>query len=285
MSTCPVTDIAFVYIPDTKYAPKSQAFNIGIDFAAGSLPEDQTALAQIKSSMKGHLAAWDPVTQKEVWRAEFPLPWNGGVLATAGNLVFHGTGMGVFSAYQADTGKTLWSVETHTGILAPPMTYDIDGEQYIALEVGWGGAYGLAAGELARDTHVRGNVPRVLVFTLNGKEAMPPAETPAALPLQLPTPVPDAATVAKGKERYARSCGTCHGDSAVSSGVVPDLRYSPALSDPKLWQSIVHDGARKALGMASFASDLNPDDIELIRGYVIHRAHQQAELDRKSAPN
>jgi len=281
----PVTDIAFVYIPDAKYAPKAQAFNVGIDFAAGSLPEDQTALAQIKSTMKGHLAAWDPVNQKEVWRAEFPLPWNGGVLATAGNLVFQGTGMGAFSAYQADTGKPLWSVETHTGILAPAMTYDIDGEQYVALEVGWGGAFGLAAGELARDTHAKGNVPRVLVFKLNGKDTMPPAEAPAALPLQLPTPVPNAAAVAQGKERYARSCGTCHGDSAVSGGVVPDLRYSPALSDPKLWQSIVHDGALKERGMAPFASDLTPDDIELIRGYVIHRAHQQAALDRPGTPN
>jgi alcohol dehydrogenase (cytochrome c)/quinohemoprotein ethanol dehydrogenase len=279
----PVTDIAFVYIPDSKYGPKSKAFNVGIDFAAGSLPEDQAALAQIKSSMKGHLAAWNPATQKEVWRAEFPLPWNGGVLATAGNLVFHGTGMGDFTAYQADTGARLWSVQTHTGILAPAMTYDVGGEQYIAIEVGWGGAFGLAAGELARDTHAKGNVPRVLAFKLNGKDQMPPPEEVAARPLQTPPGVPGAAAVADGKTRYARSCGTCHGDSAVSGGVVPDLRYSPTLADAKTWQSIVHDGALKDRGMAAFASDLNPADIELIRGYVIYRAHQQLALDRKAA--
>jgi quinohemoprotein ethanol dehydrogenase len=278
----PVTDIAFVYIPDAKYGPKKQAFNVGIDFAAGSLPEDQAALAQIKSSMKGHLAAWNPATQKEVWRAEFPLPWNGGVLATAGNLVFQGTAMGAFTAYQADTGARLWSVETHTGILAPAMSYDIDGEQYIAIEVGWGGAFGLAAGELARDTHAKGNVPRVLAFKLNGKDTMPLAEAPAALTLQMPPEVPNAAAVAQGKARYARSCGTCHGDSGVSGGVVPDLRYAPALSDAALWQTIVHDGALKDGGMASFANDLSPEDIELIRGYIIHRARQQAAIDGKT---
>jgi alcohol dehydrogenase (cytochrome c)/quinohemoprotein ethanol dehydrogenase len=278
----PVTDIGFPYIPDTKYAPKNQAFNVGIDFAAGSLPEDQTALAQIKSSMKGHLAAWNPATQKEVWRAEFPLPWNGGVLATAGNLVFHGTGMGTFSAYQADTGAKLWSVETHTGILAPAMSYSIDGEQYVAVEIGWGGAFGLAAGELARDTHARANVPRVLAFKLNGKDTMPADEPMPARPLQTAPEVPKADAVAQGKTRYARSCGTCHGDSAVSGGVITDLRYSPALADAKVWQSIVHDGAFKDRGMAPFASDLSPEDIELIRGYVIYRAHQQAALEQQA---
>jgi alcohol dehydrogenase (cytochrome c)/quinohemoprotein ethanol dehydrogenase len=235
--------------------------------------------------MKGHLAAWNPVTQKEAWRVDYPLPWNGGTLATAGNLVFHGTGMGTFSAYQADAGKQLWTVETHTGILAPPMTYEIDGEQYVAVEIGWGGAFGLAAGELARDTHVKGNAPRVLAFKLDGKETMPPGEEVPARPLQTPPGLPKPQAVAQGKILYSRSCGTCHGDSAVSGGVLPDLRYSPALADAKLWQSIVHDGALKERGMAAFAIDLTADDIELIRGYVIHRAYQQAALEGKAPPN
>jgi alcohol dehydrogenase (cytochrome c)/quinohemoprotein ethanol dehydrogenase len=281
----PVTDIGFPYVPDLKYTPKNQAFNVGADFAAGAMPEDPKAVAQIKASMKGHLAAWNPVTQKEAWRVDYPLPWNGGTLATAGNLVFHGTGMGTFSAYQADAGKQLWTVETHTGILAPPMTYEIDGEQYVAVEIGWGGAFGLAAGELARDTHVKGNAPRVLAFKLDGKETMPPGEEVPARPLQTPPGLPKPQAVAQGKILYSRSCGTCHGDSAVSGGVLPDLRYSPALADAKLWQSIVHDGALKERGMAAFAIDLTADDIELIRGYVIHRAYQQAALEGKAPPN
>jgi quinohemoprotein ethanol dehydrogenase len=279
----PVTDIAFVYIPDTKYAPKNQAFNVGIDFGAGSMPEDPAARAQIKASMKGHLAAWNPATQKEAWRAEFPLPWNGGVLATAGNLVFQGTAMGDFIAYQADTGKRLWSTQTGTGILAPAISYDVDGDQYIAIEIGWGGAFGLAAGELARDTHIKGNVPRVLAFKLNGKDQLPPAEPVAEKLLQPPPEVASADTVAQGKALYSRSCGTCHGDSGVSSGVVPDLRYSAGLADAKFWQAVVHDGQLKDRGMAGFASDYSADQIELIRAYVIHRAHQQLDLDQAAA--
>jgi len=279
----PVTDIAFPYFPDTHFVVNHQGFNVGADFAKGALPEDPKAVAQILATMKGHLAAWNPATQTEAWRVEFPLPWNGGVLATAGNLVFQGTAMGDFVAYRADSGAKLWSTQTQTGVLAPPMSYDVDGEQYVALEVGWGGAFGLAAGQLARDTHIKGNTPRVLVYKLNGQDKLPPPETPAALPLNPPPETATAAVAEEGKVLYSRSCGTCHGDSAVSGGVITDLRYSVALGNDQLFQSIVHDGAYKAKGMAPFASDFGPAEIEKIRAYIIHRAHQQLAIDAAAA--
>lgn len=96
---------------------------MGVDFNAGSLPQDAQIKAFIKSGLKGHLAAWDPIARKKVWRVELGRPCNGGVLSTAGGLVFQGNGMGNFVAYRADTGERLWSAETQAGVLAAPISY------------------------------------------------------------------------------------------------------------------------------------------------------------------
>ncbi len=126
--------------------------------------------------LKGHLAAWDPVAQKEVWRVDVSHPWNGGTLATAGHVVYEGDAMGKFSAYHDADGKLLWSVQTGTGILAPPISYAVAGKQYIAVETGWGGAFALSAGELALKSQIdRGNIPRVIVFSLDGTDTIPAA--------------------------------------------------------------------------------------------------------------
>jgi alcohol dehydrogenase (cytochrome c)/quinohemoprotein ethanol dehydrogenase len=90
-------------------------------------------------------------------------------------------------------------------------------------------------------------------------------------------PPPDKASdkvVARGKAQFHTYCGTCHGDTAVSSGILPDLRYSQALHDPRLWQSIVHDGALKSAGMIGFGAELSVQDVDSIRAYVIRRAHE-----------
>ena len=279
----PLNDAAFVYIPDPKFAATARSFNVGVDFGAGALPEDPQALAQIKAGTKGHLAAWDPVAQKEVWRVDFDHPWNGGTLATAGDLVFAGSGMGDLSAYKADTGAKLWSAQTQAGVVAAPMTYEVNGEQYIAIEVGWGGAYGLAAGPLALDSHVAGNLPRVLAFKLNGTDTLPVAAPPAPRILQPPPNKASTAVVALGKAKYHRFCGTCHGDSAVSGGVLPDLRYSPTLSNPGTWNQIVHDGALQTQGMVSFGSVLSQREIAAIHAYVVYRANQDAAREKPAA--
>ncbi len=280
----PVIEAAFVFIGQKQFKSNDFSWNTGVDFNAGSLPEDPKALAGIKSQLKGRLSAWDPVAQREVWRMQYDQPWNGGVLATAGNLVFQGTSMGDFAAFQADDGKRLWATQTYTGIVAPPVTYEVNGEQYVAVEVGWGGAFGLAAGELARDSQVnRGNLPRVLAFKLNGTDALPGPPPIVDRRLAPPADKAGAAVVAQGKLHFHTYCSVCHGDSAVSGGVLPDLRYSAALVDPTLWQSIVYDGVRQANGMVSFAGQLGKDEIETIRAYVVHRANQQVAEDRKQS--
>ncbi|HET9472299.1 MAG TPA: PQQ-dependent dehydrogenase, methanol/ethanol family [Steroidobacteraceae bacterium] len=281
----PVIEAGFAFIPLTKMKANTIGWNTGIDFNAGSLPTDAKVLEGIKQQLKGHLVAWDPVAQKEVWRAQFEHPWNGGTLATAGNLVFHGNAMGEFVAYRATDGQKLWSAPTQAGVMAGPISYMIDGEQYVAIEVGWGGAFGLAAGELARDAHLAANIPRVLVFKVGGEAKLPelPASQPAAV--EPPPEIGDEATWTAGKAVYHVNCGVCHGDSAVSGGVIPDLRLSPITRDATAWDRIVRGGERSARGMVSFSAEVSAEDSEKVRAYVIHRAHEVRKIEQAaSAP-
>ena len=281
----PVTDLAFPFVPEKNARHHELAWNTGVDFDAGSLPQVPKIKAQILASLKGHLAAWDPVANKEVWRAELGHPWNGGVVSTAGNLVFQGTAMGELIAYSADTGARLWSAQTQAGVLAAPITYEVDGEQYVAIEVGWGGAFGLAAGELALKSHLAANLPRVLAYKLGGKATLPalPVEAPAVL-----DPPPDrasAATVVAGKKLYHTYCSNCHGDSATGSGVIPDLRYSSVIKDAAAMDVIVRQGSLQANGMVAFKDEVSPQDLDRIRAYVIHRANEDKRRLAESVRN
>jgi len=151
------------------------------------------------------------------------------------------------------------------------------------VELGWGGAFALSAGELARGYAGNDqNIPRLLAFKLNGTDTMPEVQ-PVQRKLDPPADKATAATVAAGKAHFHSYCNTCHGDSGVSSGVLPDLRYSVALSNPDLWQSIVHDGVKQGTGMVAFGQVMGAADIETIRAYVIHRAHEQLAQDRAGA--
>jgi PQQ-dependent dehydrogenase (methanol/ethanol family) len=270
----PAMEMSFPYIPDAQRTARKLAWNTGVDFDAGSLPQDERVKAAIKAALKGHLAAWDPVGQREVWRVEYEHPWNGGVLSTAGDLVFQGDAMGHFAAFDARTGRKLWSVGTGTGILAPPITYEAGGAQYVVIEAGWGGAFGLAAGELARDAHIATNAPRIFAFKLDGKADMPAVPAPPPRRLNPPPDVASDEDVAAGKLRYHTYCGTCHGDSAVSTGVLPDLRYSAYVDDADAFAKIVREGTLQSRGMVAFGAELSTHDVELIRAYVIRRAHE-----------
>jgi alcohol dehydrogenase (cytochrome c)/quinohemoprotein ethanol dehydrogenase len=278
----PVADLAFPFVPEANAAHHDLAWNTGVDFNAGSLPQEPKIKAQILGGLKGHLVAWDPIANKEVWRAELGHPWNGGAVSTAGNLVFQGTAMGEFVAYRADTGEKVWSAETQAGVLAAPISYEVDGEQYVAVEVGWGGAFGLAAGELALKSHIASNLPRMLVYKLGGNANLP--ALPAAVPAVLnpPPETASSATVTAGKKLYHTFCSTCHGDSATGSGVLPDLRYSPVLSDAKAMDVIVRQGSLQSSGMISFKDEVSAQDLEAVRAYVIHRANEDKQAERKN---
>jgi alcohol dehydrogenase (cytochrome c)/quinohemoprotein ethanol dehydrogenase len=107
---------------------------------------------------------------------------------------------------------------------------------------------------------------------------MPPPGAPPRPAIEPPPETATAATVEAGKATFHMYCGTCHGDSAVSTGVLPDLRHSPLLGDSAAFANVVHDGALADRGMVAFGDELSPEDIEKIRAYVIHRANETAPV-------
>jgi|CZKU01.1.fsa_nt_gi PQQ-dependent dehydrogenase (methanol/ethanol family) len=282
----PVHDVAFAYGDPKTFTPDPLAFNSGIDPSIIAMPEDPKAMAGVLATVHGYLKAWDPVTQKEVWRVEQAGAWNGGVLSTAGGLVFEGNGAGTFNAYSADKGAPLWSFNAQTGIVAAPISYAVGGQQYIAVVVGSGGTFPLAFGEIARKGAIATNRSRVLAFRL-GAMAQLPAPPPMPPPAKPPERFGDATKqLPIGKLLFESYCNVCHGDSAVGAGVLPDLRWSPMNVTPELWKSVVLDGKRAQNGMVTFAPVLTPEFAELIRMYVVARANDTyaATLSAMQAP-
>jgi quinohemoprotein ethanol dehydrogenase len=156
------------------------------------------------------------------------------------------------------------------------MSYEVGGEQYLAVVAGWGGVMPLAGGDAARKGSINVNRSRVLAFKLNGQAKLPEPE-PAPPLAPPPARVKNAAQVAAGKAEFLRTCGVCHGDASVGAGVIPDLRYSPTIQSAEAWKSVAIDGALKDHGMVSFTPVLGPADAEAIRAYVIGRANDLYE--------
>ncbi len=144
------------------------------------MPADPKVRAGALAATKGALIAWDPVAQQERWRVDFKGPWNGGLLATGGGLVFQGNGAQEFVAYDAASGAKLWASSVQTGITAPPVTYSVKGEQYVAVLAGWGGVWALAPGILSEVGGPVRNVSRLLVFKARRQRAAAAGVAPGA---------------------------------------------------------------------------------------------------------
>lgn len=249
------------------------AWNLGT--APLKVPESPEGLAAMDEQYYGELIAWDPVAQQARWRVRHDAPWNGGTLATAGNLVFQGTADGHLKAYAADSGRLLWSARANSGVMAGPVSYEIDGEQYVAVTAGWGGAFPLVAAGFEPDLQVAAEA-RVLVFKLGGKAELPP---PKLAPRPVPEPPPvtvGADQIDIGRQLYHGYCATCHGAAAISGSVTPDLRYMDA--DTHAQFAAIVAGARAQRGMPAFAHLLPPEQVALIHEYLKFRA---AELRRQ----
>ena len=277
----PAQFAAFPYIPAKDWKPAAQGFNNGVDGAAGAMPPVPEVRNGALAATTAALLAWDPVAGKERWRVDYPGPNNGGLLATGGGLVFQGTARGEFVAYSSTDGQRLWSFPAQTGIVAPPITYRIGGQQYVAVLAGWGGIWALAPGLLAQKSGPARNVSRLLVFRLGAKGRLPALDEAYLAPLDPPASTASDADISVGGARYARFCSTCHGDAAIGGGLLPDLRRSALLHDAATWQSVVHDGTLTARGMVSWSKVMSAAEIETVRGYVIMRAHQDKALGEK----
>ena len=274
----PVHDAGFLYKSPDKFQAHTLSPNYGIDVVAAEMPQDPHVKKAIISTVKGRLVAWDPVAQKQVWEAPRTTAWNGGVLSTAGGLVFEGTGDGNFEALRATSGEKLWSCFVQSGVVAAPVTYTVKGEQYVAVLVGWGGVFPLATGEIALRPKPLPNLGRMLAFKIGGKAALPPPVEITPLVLSPPPSTAGPATVAKGERVFQTYCAGCHGDAAVSGGILPDLRYSSTLGDEQ-WFNIVMGGSLETNGMVSFAKELTREDADAARAFVIFRANQSLKQD------
>ncbi len=277
----PAFEAAMVYAPEDNWKPdRARGFNVGFNLGAGDLPPDLGIRREVAGTLRGMLVAWDPVAQEPRWSVEHPGPWNGGVLATGGGLVFQGTAGSEFNAYDASSGEKLWSFGAQTGVVAPPITYTVAGEQYVAVLAGWGGAYAITVdGSLLAEKAPVRNVSRLLVFKLGADGELPPEMELASLPLDPPPSRASEDVIALGGEKYARYCAVCHAPAAVGSTVLPDLRRSGTLGNASSWAAVVHDGILKDNGMVGFAESMSRDEIEAIRAYVIHRANEDKAME------
>jgi quinohemoprotein ethanol dehydrogenase len=269
----PAQELPLVYGTDQAFEYRPGMSNFGLDLSLVPAPEDPAVLAPLLQMLKGRIVGWDPVAQKAAWTVEHEGPWHGGILSTAGNLLFQSTPKGEFVAYRADTGEKLWSYDLQTGAVAAPVTYRVNGEQYVGITAGWGTLLGMMGG-VPSERFTRKGKNRMFAFKLGGTAQLPAASESVAKSLPPAPDIPfDESLVESGKTAYyvIGQCFLCHGDSAISGGVVPDLRYATAETH-RSWNDIVLGGAYQKLGMPDFSDQLTGEQARAIQMYVLSRA-------------
>jgi quinohemoprotein ethanol dehydrogenase len=229
-----------------------------VDVAQGHPPEGKRPEVENPGA---YLLAWDPVARKAAWEQRAG-SGSAGTLTTAGNLVFQGSPGKTLAAYRADTGEKVWAIDTQGNVVPGPVTYTLDGVQYIAVISSASTGFAAAAGK-----------NRLLVYKLNGSLQLPPAPPQVPQVLNPPADFGDAALHAHGQDLYQRNCTGCHEGGRIFSGF-PDLNYTIALNAPDLFKSIVVDGALAENGMISFKNSLKPEDAEAIRSFLTARANE-----------
>ncbi len=274
----PAQDIPHVYARDNNFVYKPGFWNTGTDARAALLPSDPVERQTVKDMIKGHITAWDPVAQKERWRVIHQGPWNGGMLSTAGNLLFQGNAEGHLVAYSAGLGEPLWRFDAQTGIVAAPVTFRLNGEQYVAVTAGWGGTFALTAGN-DDNSGPRPNYSRLLVFKLGGKDTLPDApQRPAKLHFTPPELHATKEQLAEGLRLFHTYCFVCHGAEAIAGGTPPDLRAMSTETRAN-WDAIVLGGVHWQKGMVGFAKALSKVDSDNILSYITERAQFALKKD------
>lgn len=268
----PVHGTPFLYGQPEKFEINQKANNLGADFGPNATLNPEEVLA----NTYGRLIAWDPVQQKEVWRVERAGPANGGALSTAGGLVFQGTGAGIFTAVNAATGEELWEHNVQTGVIAAPMSYSVEGEQYVAIMAGTGGSWAMIGGDANMKGYALPNISRLLVFKLGGNDTLPEAPQFSRPAMDPPAFDFSEEMVAMGAPLFETHCGHCHGAGVIGVGLMPDLRRSPYIHDAQAFTQVVRGGALIPKGMASFDDVLSEEQAQAVRAYIILRANQDS---------
>jgi len=241
------------------------------DMAVGWGIDDPTAY--------GSLQAWDPINQKMVWEIKMKGRWNAGTMTTAGNLVFQGRANGKLYAYNAKTGEKLWQFDLGLGISAPPITYSVDGKQYVSILVGWGGGLAHVGGKISADFGwaYGAQMRRLVTFSLDG-EAILPEQAPPLIPkpIAIPEFKVDEDLAEAGAYGFAVRCTTCHGFNALASGTAPDLRASGVPGNFEAFASVVRDGTLKSRGMPRF-KHLSDEELAQMQHFIRLQAEKSAK--------
>ncbi len=267
MAYSPTTGLAYAntFNVGWKYTPVEQEYKPGVFYIGMSfewlLPEGP----------KGFLRAIDPLTGEYKWQFPTEVPMNGGVLVTEGNVVFSGAQTGELYAFNAETGEKLWEFRTGSGIIAPPITYQIDGKQYIAVASGIGGVYNNFSGDVnLKNINPGGSI---WVFelgdggntsTISANTIKPPVIEVAEAPVDDKSKWSD--TVKHGAELYEQTCSHCHGVEMKTSGTTFDLRTFPKGEKERFVTAVV-DGKGS---MPAWGDKLTAEEVSDIYEYVIH---------------
>ena len=260
-------DTGYMYIP-TNYGSFPLVAEAGakmgnqlLSINVGKRPQDPAPELEGAGS---YLLAWDPVAKEAVWQQRQGGS-RSGVLTTAGNLVFQGTSDSTFSAFRADTGDRVWTTDTQSGIVGGAASYEIDGEQYIAV----------VAGQSRRGAgYWAPNYARLLVYKIGGTATLPEMISYTPPELNPPENFGSPELLAQGETHYNEHCASCHGNNGRVSSLFPDLKVAAALNNAALFNAIVIDGALQNNGMVSFADDLTPEDANAVRAYVVSLANE-----------
>ena len=251
----------------------------------GPLP-DMAAIkaARPQKPTRELLLAFDPGTGKTAWEIETSAGirgYDGGVMSTAANLVFQGRGSGELWVYAADTGKVLKVIPTGSHILAAPMTYVVNGEQYVAVQVGYGGA-AITIGPIPPSSAAlkHQNVNRIVAFKLGGGPVpMPPPRDDGPIPLP-PTQQVSAASITAGEIKFVEECSRCH---VLGPSSTPDLRrLGPELH--AAFKDIVLRGVLAPTGMERFDDLISEEDADNIHAYLIDQAWSAYRAQQASTP-
>jgi len=279
-----------VYIPANHfemgygYSDIAKAWTVPQDRSLGGAVDIAGGYAAGMSEATGSLLAWSPVLQKPVWSIPFPTYMNGGVLATGGDLVFQGTVDGWLTAYAADTGKVVWRFDAKAPIMAVPISYRVNGRQYITVLTGLGMNQPAAAPAIMKPglqerygLDPRTQARRVLTFALGKSGTLPDRRMPAPA-IAVDAGRLDPAAVEAGMWGYANHCATCHGSLVVGTTQAPDLRRSAVSASSEAFRHVVKDGALAARGMPGFG-EFPEDKLENLRQYILSEAAALGKAD------
>jgi quinohemoprotein ethanol dehydrogenase len=267
----PAREQSMMYGNEQNFVYDKDYWSLGIGLGVGGNPANPTNMDSKGPKSHGKLIAWDPVQNKEVWSKKEKSIWNSGVLTTS-DLVFQGNAEGDFNALDAKTGQVIWTKNLGTGIVAPPITYLVDGVQYVTIAVGWGGVV-----SLKNKNTEQINPGTIYTFAIGKNAAMPVFEKEAKKEyVTLAVDISDT-QVAKGEDLFDKYCSACHTLAPNNpGGTIPNLTYShPDIMGA--FHQIVGDGIFLPKGMPKFKGRLSDADITNIKGYILSSAKKNRE--------